>query len=121
MNYYENYLARVQRLYEQIHASITSLMNTPDEDALQRAASTIVQDIQKDSYDISHSKMDIALSLKPTKRSSDTIQFIQDYYLKDQSLTILEICWQDMQVFLRIKEKESSLKISLTVLKKPSR
>ena len=86
MNYYEQYQEGQSKLFNYIKETISSNIdcsNTLSSDV----ASMIVQYTDTNNFQLEERKLDVTLSMKPTSRSSATIDFIQNYYVKNMTLS----------------------------------
>ncbi len=87
VNYIERYQDENNRYDEYIKRNIYETFKTASAVQAEELSNKILSYIQLSSYHLLNSKNDVALSLKPTKETAGTIQFIQDYNLHGQSVS----------------------------------
>ena len=86
VNYYEQFQENQSQLFNYINKTIINETDATDFEA-NDIASNILQYIDNNSYRLSNKKLEVTLSIKPTKKSIDTIDFIQNYYIVNTTLS----------------------------------
>ena len=86
MNYYEQYQSNQADLFNFIRKTVISNTECSDSQGNDIAA-MIVQFSDTRNFQLEDRKLDITLSMKPTAKSSPTIDFIQSYYVKNMTLS----------------------------------
>ena len=85
MNYYDNYNKNTSDTYEYIKKVLDNL--NIDQIDSSDATYQIVNFIQKQSLNLNNKKLDVTISIKPTKQSSSTIDYIQNFLLNGSTLS----------------------------------
>ncbi|MCQ2555273.1 MAG: WYL domain-containing protein [Clostridia bacterium] len=87
VNYYRQYQEKTGELFSQICSTIKS-SSSLNESNVNEIASSIVQLMRHSQFDDDKASFtEVALSMKPTKKSKDVIDFITDCYLDNMSLS----------------------------------
>ena len=84
MNYHETYQKKCTDLYNHIINELNEETNHIDTSYI---AHHLVHTIESTNYHASNVKFDIPISIKPTKRSSKTINYIQQCYLEGTTIS----------------------------------
>jgi len=86
MNYYEQYQERQSKLFGFIQETVLS--NTGCSEALGNEVSAqIVRFTDTMNFQLDDQRSDITIYMKPTARSSATIDFIESYYIRNMTLS----------------------------------
>ena len=86
VNYYEQFQQLQSDFYNHIKHTIRDNTDIAEYMVNDMAAS-ILQYVDVRTYQLDNQKLDVTISMKPTKKSSETIDFIQDYYLDNSTLS----------------------------------
>ena len=86
INYYEQYQEKKSVLFSQINESIRA-HSSLNEQKISDIAADILQCIDLRTYQSEKQKYDISLSIKPTRRSSEDINYIQNCLLDNSTLS----------------------------------
>ena len=84
MNYHETYQKKCNELYNHI---VSKLNEEFISNSISSIAHSLVHSIESNNYHSSNSKFDVPVSIKPTKRSSKIINYIQQCHLEGTSLS----------------------------------
>lgn len=83
MNYHETYQKKCSDLYNHIYNKLNEEANLD----VSYIAHHLVHTIESTNYHANNVKFDIPISIKPTKRSSKTINYIQQCYLEGTTIS----------------------------------
>ena len=86
VNYYEQYEESQSNLFSHIRKAIKEKAEVPH-NTINEIAADILQYVDVRTYQLDKEKYDIAIAMKPTKKSMDDIDYIQDYLLRDSTLS----------------------------------
>ena len=86
INYYEQYEENQSAIFSHIKESITKRSSLKEHDVSDIAAD-ILHFVDMRTFELDSEKFDIALAIKPTKASSDDIDYIQDCLLSNSTLS----------------------------------
>lgn len=84
INYHEAYQKKCNELYNQI---VNKLNNETTRLDTSYIAHNLVHSIESSNYHSENAKFDVPVSIKPTKKSSKTINYIQQCYLEGTTLS----------------------------------
>ncbi len=86
VNYYEQYEENQSAIFTHVTDSIHERTALKDQD-ISDIAAAILQYVDVRTFQLDRQKFDVAVSMKPTRKSSDDIQYIQDCLLGNSTLS----------------------------------
>ncbi len=86
VNYYEQYEENQSDIFSHIKESIESRTSLKDQD-ISDIAADILQYVDIRTYQLDRERFDVAIAMKPTKKSSDDIDYIQNCLLGNSTLS----------------------------------
>ena len=86
VNYYEQYEENQSAIFSHVTGSIRDRTDLKEQD-ISDIAADILQYVDVRTFQLDKQRFDIAISMKPTKKSSDDIQYIQDCLLGNSTLS----------------------------------
>ena len=86
VNYYEQFEESQSNLFSHIREAIKEKAEV-SHNAINEIAADILQYVDVRTYQLDKEKYDVAIAMKPTKKSMDDIDYIQDYLLRDSTLS----------------------------------
>lgn len=86
MNYYIQYQEKNSDFYDQIKKTINNSINSSDF-AVNNIASKILEYVNLKANNLDEQKSEVTLSIKPTKKTSDIFDFIENYCLGNSTLS----------------------------------
>ncbi|MBQ1899861.1 MAG: WYL domain-containing protein, partial [Erysipelotrichaceae bacterium] len=86
VNYYEQYEENQSAIFSHIKDSITERSSIKEQDVSDIAAD-ILQYVDVRTFQLDRQKFDVSISIKPTRRSSDDIGYIQNCLLGNSTLS----------------------------------
>ena len=86
LNYYEQYEKGQGEIFSHIQEVIRDSSSLKDS-IINDIAANILQYIDVRNYDLSEQKYDIAIAVKPTRKTASDIEYIQNYLLADSTLS----------------------------------
>ena len=86
INYYEQYENSQSNIYSHIKKTIKDRSDLSDFD-ISDIASEILKYIDTNTYQLDRQKYDVSISFKPTKKSSNDIEYIQNCLLSNSTLS----------------------------------
>ena len=86
VNYYEQFQQLQSDFFNHIKRTIRNGTDA-NELEINDMASAILQYVDVRTYQLDNQKLDVTVSMKPTKKSAETIDFIENYYLDNSTLS----------------------------------
>ena len=86
VNYYEQFEESQSNLFSHLRDAIKEKSEISHNE-INEIAADILQYVDVRTYQLDKEKYDVAIAMKPTKRSMDDIEYIQDYLLRDSTLS----------------------------------
>lgn len=86
VNYYEQYEENQSAIFTHVTDSIRERTALKDQD-ISDIAADILQYVDVRTFQLDRQRFDVAVSMKPTRKSSDDIQYIQDCLLGNSTLS----------------------------------
>ncbi len=86
VNYYEQFEESQSKLFSHIRDAIKEKTEISHNE-INEIAAEILQYVDVRTYQLDKEKYDVAIAMKPTKKSMDDIGYIQDYLLRDSTLS----------------------------------
>ena len=86
VNYYEQYEEKQSAIYSRVRDSIRENTSLKETD-ISRIAADILQYVDVQTFQLDYQRYDIAIAIKPTRRSSADIEYIRDTLLTNSTLS----------------------------------